>query len=152
MNIFTVETCPVRSAQALCDKHVVKMPVETAQMLSTAVVRHGGTSTYRPTHSRHPCTVWAGDSRQNFRWLVVHGMALCHEYTARYGKVHKSQAVIQACNDQAQLLPLSPGFVDQPICMPDEYRRDSVVESYREFYRGAKSHFATWKRNRPEWF
>lgn len=36
MNIFTTNDCPIISAQEMCDKHVVKMIVEYAQLMSTA--------------------------------------------------------------------------------------------------------------------
>jgi hypothetical protein len=39
------------------------------------------------------------------------------------------------------------------MAMPDEYKTDSVVESYRNYYIGAKISLASWKnREKPFWF
>ena len=90
MNIFVLDECPVISAQMQCDKHVVKMPLETAQMLCSVFHRHGlgDKVPYKEAHRNHPCTLWAGDSADNFIWLWKHGMELCFEYTRRYNKIH----------------------------------------------------------------
>ena len=90
MNIFVLSEDPVQAAQWQCDKHVVKMIIESAQMLSSAVVRHGGECIYKPTHKHHPCTIWAGDSHENWSWLYRHFVALSLEYEARYKKQHLS--------------------------------------------------------------
>lgn len=145
MNVFVLSTCPIEAAQMQCDKHVVKMVVETAQMLCTV-----GIGSYKPTHKNHPCTVWAGKSLENFEWLVAHGLALCDEYTYRYGRRHKTQDVIEAVlpPDRFETSGLTP-FA---LAMPDEYRKGDVVESYREYYK-SKASFAKWtKRAAPVWW
>ena len=99
MNIFYTDTDPVVAAQSLPDRHIVKMPVEAVQMLVSACVRNGmqpnvmtkkGTI-HKGGYHKHPCTVWAGDSAENAQWLWDWGMALCEEYTKRYGKTHFAQ-------------------------------------------------------------
>ena len=146
MNIFVVDTDPVLAARALCDRHVVKMVLETAQILSTI---SGGP--YRPTHQNHPCVLWAKASQRNYLWLVEHGQELGREYTRRYGKVHKSSQVI----DQLSTPPKSitrVGLTPFVQCLPDLYRGPSTVEAYRNYYHGEKSHFATWKTQPPPWW
>jgi len=153
MNIFVLHRDPVVAAQMQCDSHVVKMVLESAQMLCTAVNVLGGETPYKTAHVNHPCSVWARQSFGNFIWLYDHGMALAKEYTHRYGKVHKSQDVIQHClkqwaqNDAVQLN--DPRTTPHPLCMPDEYKTDNVVDSYRAFYIGDKSRFALWNKARP---
>ena len=106
MNIFVTDQCPIQSARNLPDKHIVKMPLETCQMLSIIysdwyygigqLHKLDGTP-YRTAHGafrKHPCTQWAAESYWNLSWLISHGMALCDEYTARYGKVHACQPAI----------------------------------------------------------
>ena len=91
MNIFVLHTDPEKAATMMCDKHVIKMVLETAQMLCT--IAHGmgyDGAPYRSTHKNHPCTVWAAKTSSNWSWLLRHGFALCDEYTKRYGKNHKS--------------------------------------------------------------
>ena len=106
MNIFVTDDCPIQSARNLPDKHIVKMPLETCQMLSIIysdwyygvgkLYKSDGTP-YRTAHGafrKHPCTIWAADNQYNLAWLIEHGLALCDEYTQRYGKVHTCLDVI----------------------------------------------------------
>ena len=97
MNIFVVDYNPVRAAKMLCDQHVVKMPLESAQILCAAYEQEK--APYRRTHYNHPCTIWTRTSKENYLWLIDHGLALCHEYTYRYQKVHKSEEVIRWCEE-----------------------------------------------------
>jgi len=156
MNIFVLDRSPQAAAQMQCDRHVVKMVLESAQMLCTAVNLLGGESPYKSNHINHPCSIWVRETLGNFIWLYDHGMALAKEYTHRYSKVHKSQAVIQHCMDQrAEGLPLYDlTTTEHPLCMPDQYRGDDVVTSYRAFYLGDKSRFAQWNKARtaPDWW
>ena len=119
-------------------------------MLSTAVNLLGGEARYKTAHVNHPCSVWARQSLGNFLWLYDHGMALAKEYTERYGKRHKSEEVIQDCMDEVRPLPLyNLKRTPHPLCMPDEYKTDDVVQSYRAFYLGDKVRFAQWNKTRP---
>ena len=106
MNIFVTDHCPIQSARNLPDKHIVKMPLETCQMLAIIysdwyygvgkLYKKDGTP-YRTQHGafrKHPCTIWAAEDKYNLAWLIEHGLALCFEYTARYDKVHTCQDVI----------------------------------------------------------
>ena len=147
MNIFLLDHNPVVAAQMQCDRHVIKMTLETAQILSTIT---GGP--YKPTHQNHPCTVWARETRTNFNWLVRHGLALSAEYTHRYGKRHKCQDIIEAiaANTPSDKFPV--GCTDFVKCMPDEYKVSDVVLSYRNYYH-SKAGFARWtKRDVPFWW
>ena len=146
MNIFVVDIDPSKAAQSLCDKHVVKMVLETAQILSTI---SGGP--YRPTHANHPCVLWAGATKRNYLWLVEHGWALCQEYTHRYGKVHKCQGVIESLRNPPATITRT-GLTPFVQCMPEEYRGPNAVEAYRRYYRADKSQFATWKTQPPSWW
>lgn len=128
-----------------CDKHVVKMIVESAQMLCT--VGHGA---YKPTHANHPCTKWASLSEANFEWLTAHALALCDEYTFRYGRRHKSQDVIE--NVQPPKAFSKVGLTPFALAMPDEFKSSDPVESFRAYYH-SKSSFAVWtKRKQPNWW
>lgn len=89
MNIFATDPDPSISARALDDSRLVKMTLETAQILSTA---YGGP--YRPTHRNHPCVLWAANDLRNAKWLADHGKALAAEYKRRFGRVHGSQPVL----------------------------------------------------------
>lgn len=157
MNIFYVSREPSLAARALCDKHIVRMPLESAQMLSTALQRHEGPvqGLYKPCHVNHPCTLWAGDSLDQWRWLCEHGKALCAEYTKRYGKKHKSEHIIDLADRLVRYssLPSAP-FSDPPLCMYEECKIGDVVDSYREFYHQGKSYFAKWAKETkpPDWW
>lgn len=97
MNIFVTNKCPKLSAQALDNKRVVKMVLETAQLLSSAIFINNNrnfNNIYKPTHLRHPCTIWAGTSSGNWNWLLQHFVALCAEYSLRYNKHHASEKIL----------------------------------------------------------
>tara|TARA_R110002096_G_scaffold323861_1_gene517997 strand:+ start:77 stop:574 length:498 start_codon:yes stop_codon:yes gene_type:complete len=159
MNIFHLSRCPIQSAQMQCDTHVVKMILETAQLLSTAHHVLDGDAAiggiYKKTHMNHPSAIWARETSGNYRWLYCHFVALCDEYTHRYGKTHLTQTKLK---DILYYLPTSIKHGDQtPIaqCMPDDYKVDSdPVTAYRSYYIGAKSDIANWNKARPApaWF
>ena len=106
MNIFVTDRCPIQSARNLPDKHIVKMPLETCQMLAiiysdwyygVGKLYKSDGKPYRTAHGafrNHPCTQWAAANQYNLAWLIKHGIALCDEYTARYDKVHTCEDVI----------------------------------------------------------
>lgn len=152
MNIFVLDLDPRQAAQMQVDKHVVKMILETAQLLSTARFLYGASGTYKPTHQGHPCTKWAAESAHNYAWLWHHGMALCEEYTFRYGKRHKSQDLFEG---ELRHIPAIPRIGRTPFAqaMPDEFKHPDPVIAYRRYYIGAKAHFAKWtNRAEPLWF
>ena len=97
MNIFYLDENPVIASQYHLDKHIVKMPLETAQILCTIHWTKGKEAPYKPTHLKHPCTLWVGESIKNYDWVCELGIALCKEYTYRYGKVHKCEEIINWC-------------------------------------------------------
>ena len=151
MNIFILDRDPKIAATMLCDKHVVKMIVETAQMLCTAASKLGHDVPYRPTHAKHPCTLWAGESASNWSWLIEHGLEMCDEYTRRYGRTHKTQAVIEWCRD-SNVGPKLGELTPFRLAMPNQYKCNDPVKSYRDYYIGEKAKFAKWKTSPPHWW
>ena len=107
MNIFVTSSCPDKCAEYLDDKRVVKMVLETAQILSTVVRFYGyeGKDVYKSTHKNHPCCVWARESKQNYLWLMRHFQALCVEYTNRFKKTHKSSYLYPELLALANIIP-----------------------------------------------
>ena len=155
MNIFFLDENPTMSAQYHVDKHVVKMILETAQLLCGVHHATAPDNTYVPyklSHKNHPCSIWTRTSLSNYLYLCELGLELCKEYTYRYGKRHKSQDVIEWCLINKPNVP-DVEFTEPAKAMPDEYKVGDVVQSYRNYYMGAKSGFATWKnRQKPFWF
>ena len=159
MNIFILDKDVKKCAQYHCDKHVVKMILETAQLLCGVhhVTAHDTAQVtdqvpYKLSHKNHPCSIWARESLSNYLYLCELGLELCYEYTHRYGKRHKSQDVIEWCLTNKPNI-LDKGFTEPAKAMPDEYKVDDVVQSYRNYYCGAKSGFAVWKmRDIPHWY
>jgi hypothetical protein len=156
MNIFVLDLDPVVAARMHCDKHVPKLCVEAAQMMASALRRHGATdevmpltksgTPYKGGYAHHPCTVWAGDSRDNFLWLADHAIFLSGEYARRFGKTHACTIPIADMRDKALTIPegdLTP-FAQ---AMPDEYRNDDVVKAYRAYYHSKT--FAKWEKGTP---
>ena len=153
MNIFVLDKDPAKAATMLCDKHIVKMIVETAQMLCTASHANGHVNTpYRPTHKNHPCTLWVNESKDNWDWLVAHGEEMCAEYTRRYGRIHKTQSVIEWCKNLGSSPKKSIGLTPFKQAMPPAYKHTDPVKAYRDYYRGEKSSFAKWRTHPPAWW
>lgn len=158
MNIFVLARDPYLAAKYHCDKHVVKMIIESGQMLSTALrfYGHSGHGLYKTSHFNHPCSVWVRQSRQNFEWLCCLMDGLLDEYHIRYGarkdKSHKCEAVFAEALRCMKFLPKTPS-TPHPKCMPDYCIVPNVVSSYRNYYVLEKSHFAVWKFSKtPAWY
>lgn len=152
VNIFILDNNHVKCAQSHCDKHIVKMVIETAQLLCSAHWMTGRKAPYRKTHASHPCSVWIRASIENYRWAIQHGMALCEEYTKRYGKIHKTQAVIKWCKENEPELP-DCGLTDFIQAMPDGFKNPDVVKAYRAYYKATKSEIARWNYSSvPDWW
>jgi hypothetical protein len=152
MNIFVLDEEPRTCAEYHCDKHVVKMILETAQMMCTVLNELGHNTPYKSTHSKHPCTLWLKQSLANYNWTLRLVKYLNREYQERYNKTieHKSWGVVRSLPTKI-LLPdteLTP-FAQ---AMPDEYKNVDPVIAYRTYYINDKKGFATWKNKTPSWW
>ena len=140
MNIFFLDKDPIRAAQMQYNKHVVKMVLESAQMLCTAhhYYGNGDSVPYKPCHMNHPSTKWVRQSADHYHWLYVHMLALGEEYKQRYNKEH---LVIKKCKHTLDKLPPripNRGFKQPPQCMPDEYKDECSINAYWKYYIGEK--------------
>ncbi len=158
MNIFVLHKNPDTAARMMLDKHVVKMPTESMQMICTIMDLYGFETPMKPVMLNHPCTIWARESSNNFQWLVDHCLALCKEYTIRYGRKHKVEEYMEKYANEIletnYVLKNEAGYEYTPFAqaMPDKYKNDDVVKAYRNYYLGDKWQFATWKTNAPKWW
>lgn len=154
MNIFVLDHDPVLAAQYHADTHVVKMVLESAQLLST--VHHlCGTwcpHMYRATHQRHPCTLWLMESQGNYTWCWHLLNSLCAEYTHRYQRVHATQALVPILANMPATLP-DAGLTAFTQAMPEGYRvPGDAVCAYRGYYRGGKAPLLKYtNRSIPHW-
>jgi hypothetical protein len=182
MNLFVLDNDATKAAQLQCNKHIPKMIVESAQMLSTvhrmldgklmrAPSKSGKTMSkhwvhpdpklddvlYKAVHMHHPCTVWTAESTANYDWHYEHFVALCDEYTYRYGKVHATDTLLRnILKNRPQRLKVGP-FTPQPLAMksnPECMNYRDIVGSYRAFYQTKQDRFKmVWTgRPVPEWF
>jgi len=154
VNRFILHQDPFIAARYHCDKHVVKMIVEEAQMLSTVHRLHGSTDErlYRATHRHHPCTVWAGETSANYMWGWMLLVGLCREYTLRYGKQHATSRLIRPLAAPPRGVH-DGGLTPFPQAMPEHLRGPDPVEAYRRFYLTEKVRFAKWTtRPEPPWW
>jgi hypothetical protein len=112
------------------------MVLETAQMLATAIQRHGGKATYKPTHQKHPSTLFVGDTRANYRWTLRHFSALCREYTRRYGKRHNCEDYLKEFIEGAKVIPEGK-LTAFPNCAANQSKGISYkhVEDVHEAYK-----------------
>ena len=142
MNIFYLSTDPEKAAQMMYNKHVVKMILESAQLLCTAHVISDGENAnvpYKVTHKNHPSAIWVRESVSNYIWLYDHMIALGKEYTRRYGKKHltiiKCSGVLSKAPANVTKTELTP----MPQCMPDQYKvPGNSVEAYWNYYEAEK--------------
>lgn len=185
MNLFFINQYLEGCALEACDKHVVKMILETAQLLYSAWWCRSGNlppselQPYRKTHINHPMSIWVRESKTNYQFACYYGLLLCHEYTQRYGKYHKTEAHIRQLYQwgfpplELEIPPaknakpidhayhdVPHGIQSIPLCMGKEYYiRDENnnllgVESYRNYYMSKQNNFSmTWKnKEHPQWF
>jgi len=151
MNIFVLNKDTRLAAQSHVNKHVVKMILETAQMLCSVFED----APYKKTHANHPCSIWARKSRENYLWLISLGEELHSEYQYRYGanKQHKSLAVILWCKSRVDQISFpESGLTDFAQAMPEEYRCVDPVRAYRTYYLNDKIDLLDWGvRGEPDW-
>lgn len=172
VNIFVLSEDPVQAAQDMCNKHVVKMIVESAQILSTVYrlkmeerwdclshkVADNFPRLYRATHVGHPAVKWVSSSVHNAEWLWQHQLALVQEYVNRYKKFHKTQTVINELDGVRYGMWKSFGdwrlHTEFVQCMPEAYRNSDAVTAYRSYYVGEKAKFARWAPHAkaPAWW
>ncbi len=152
MNIFILDKDIEKCAQYHCDQHVVKMTLESVQMLCTALNKKGFATPYKSTHIKHPCVLWVEESYDNFVWLKNLAFELNTEYRFRFEKEsdHKSIFVL---NEISNFEYESRGLTEFAQAMPDKYKiSGDAVKAYRQFYVAEKLKFARWtNRNVPEW-
>jgi hypothetical protein len=176
VNIFYLDNDPKTCAEMHLDKHVVKMIIEYAQLMSTAhrfldgeeytdLTANGRrikrwrmndeleNQLMKASHINHPSGVWCRTTDTNYKWLYNMWTHLLDEYTYRYGKIH-------ACARLRDTLAALPnnirqgGFTPPTPAMPDEVKiPNDVLKSYQNYYIQNKAHFAKWsKRPVPTWF
>ena len=167
MQLFFLSLCPREAAQMQCDKHVVKMCVETCQIISTVwwkvsrskhdLYRKLGWLVKQWTVPSHPSIRWVEQSHANYKWAMDHWGALLSEYTLRYGKVHAYQSMYNnmatmaadpsLCRDE--FVPMTKDFQ----AVPEEFKSDDPVTTYRKVYMEKKASFAVWKHGpTPQWW
>jgi hypothetical protein len=175
MNIFYLDDNVKTCATYHNDKHVVKMILEYAQLLSTAHRMLDGDEyidassgrrikrwrlknesmeniLYKASHINHPSAIWVRQSNNNYNWLMCLLQDLLQEYTYRYGKIHATDRLVYWLRKPPANIPV--GYFTQPTpAMPDEYKVPDSIQSYRNYYVGAKKTMAKWKKRPiPEWW
>ena len=160
MNIFYFYDCPIASAKAQPDKMLVKMPLETAQMLCTAHRELDGdeysdaNGLYKRAYWNHPCTIWTRKSKGNYQWLYDHFLALGDEYTYRYGKTHASvKKLSKPLHFCPENIKRCMNMTPVAQAMPDQYKDDDPIKAYRNYCINEKD-YAKWEkgRNKPKWW
>ena len=152
MNIFVLDKNIEKCARYHCDQHVVKMILESVQMLCTALNKKEIITPYKSTHQNHPCVLWVERSFDNFSWLRNLAFALNNEYRFRFEKEvdHKSISVLNELSNHEYE---KRGLTEFAQAMPEKYKvPGDAVRAYRQFYLGEKMAFAKWtKRSIPDW-
>ena len=154
MNIFYLHECPDKAARLQYNKHVVKMILESAQMLCTAHHCYGDkyqveNVPYKQAHLNHPSTIWTRRSKSTYMWLYNHMIALGDEYKKRYGKTHLS---ITKCKDFLAIPPRhiqGDDWCQPPQAMPDEYKTECSIQAYWNYYIGEKHVVVNHNKEKP---
>jgi len=151
MNIFVLDNDPDISAQYLCDQHVVKMIVESAQLLSNSYYYNSNNNSvlppYKLTHKNHPCSIWVRSSLDNYLWLLKHLEGLKNEFIVRYK--HDNHKTFAHIDFFRSILPEIPiiGLTEFVQAMPDKYKVNfDPIKAYRNYYKGEKLKFAKYER------
>lgn len=179
MNIFVLNENPKQAAWDMCNKHVVKMILESCQLLSTAhhvldgvqitrTAKNGRKfTTYensrkdfffppllRCTMVNHPCTIWTRSSYLAYNWLWLHVKEMLRVYEVRYNKIHAYDSLVQHSLIHApKNIPTTSDLPPFVQAMPEQYKKENAVEAYRAYYIGDKSRFAVWPHNEiPKWY
>lgn len=152
MNLFYLDKCHTKNAEYHADKHM-KMLLESCQLLCTTFHLQGIQAPYRKTHENHPSAKFTRASRANFQWVIDYATALSKENFIRYGKIHKSTAVVSWAHENMGKLSFpKEEMTEFALAMPDEFKTSCPIESYRNYYREAKKHLHSWKnRDKPYW-
>jgi hypothetical protein len=175
MNVFYLDNNPAIAAKYHCDRHVVKMIIEYAQLMSTAhrvldgnvyidktangrnIKRWRLPDTredilYKASHINHPSGVWCRSSSENYKWLFELFRNLCGEFTMRYHKIHKTQELTDILIKAPMNIP-DHNFYEPPPAMPEYCKiSNNSIASYRKYYIEEKNRFATWKSQIPDWY
>lgn len=183
MNIFYLDEDIDKCAEYHVDSHVVKMPTEGAQMLTTAIwvdhflgfvpraltkeelsvintekaaqpsIEERTFTRFLPAHINHPCTIWARSSSANYEWLFAYVDALNCEWQYRYRHDHNHKSFAACMRLPSPRNLVGNELTPRPLCMPDEYKDENVINAYRMYYMAEKADFAVWKRrNKPDWW
>ena len=156
MNIFAVDRDPIKAARQLPDRHVTKMILESAQMLSIVYSSHywdigevmkiDGTpfKTAKGAFKKHPCTIWVAQETHNCAWLIQHALGLCSEFKIRYNKLH---GLTKSLFEAKKLFHREVGrtitehtWVDGfARAMPDEFKLDNTIDDVEAYQRYVNS-------------
>lgn len=171
MNIFYLAEDPHQSAEMHCDKHVVKMILEYAQLMSTAHRMCDGTQyidsssgrrikrwrlddaamesvLYKASHVNHPSAIWVRSNSRQYNYMYKMFLALCTEYTHRYDKTHATDCLLRQPLAEVPANIPDGEFAPPPQCMPEIYKDESTIQAYKKYYIGDKKSMHKWK-NRP---
>jgi hypothetical protein len=156
VNLFAFSESPHEAARFHCDAHVVKMILETAQMMSTAVhvlepeAAKGWVGLYKPTHINHPCSVWVRASSANYEWTSELACGLIWSFRDRFGHSHKTEGLLALLTlfNPSPEGPLTP-FAQ---AMPEECKGLDPVAAYKRYFNMHKQHIARWRNGQPDWY
>lgn len=161
MNIFILSDTPYHAAIQQCDAHVVKMVLESTQLLCNCFPENTFPGQYKRTHYNHPCSIWARESLLNFGWLLDHAHWLALEYHKRYGRIHKCRTVLDIIElidyskyfDKFEQTPFALAMPDSCIQFNEKGDIDPI-KSYRTYYitkSKTMKRFTYTGRTAPEW-
>ena len=168
MNLFLLSRKHKKNVRYHCNKHVVKMILETCQLLYAAAHVGGAPleglehKPYKLTHKWHPTSIWVRKSRNNWNYALKFAVELCEEYTRRYGKVHACAKHFKQLAKIGYYPPMETRPIKNvcgkikgtectpfPLAMPVEcvVYKDGEVDPVRSYKRYYRTKYKEWKEN-----
>jgi hypothetical protein len=159
MQLFILDYEPCVSAQMMSDCHIIKMCLETAQILSSVRFNKGFEHNEiipKPYNTKHP-VITAIDNQEKINWLLDYNRAIHSEYVYRFNKHH---AYFKLIEFYEHLRDNSIKYYDKSkLNFARDFKdftttKTDLIESFREYYKMKKSIIKRWKytkRSEPEW-
>lgn len=159
MNLFATHASPIIAAKSLCCRHIVKMPSETVMLLNNAFGQLNVKGKQKAYYN-HPASIFTRKTKKNFDWVILHGLALCEEYSRRYKRRHASQDAIESFQQKGKNLTFQESGLTEFVRCFSEFKTEldatepNTIKAYEKFYWLDKREFARWPsiKEIPEWW
>lgn len=159
MQLFVLDYDPGRAAVMLCDVHLRKMCLETAQILSGVLFWQGRAllpGMPKVYNAAHP-VIRAVETPQKINWVLLYNLALHKEYFRRFGKKHAYSDLAEKYQHLMYQDQVKTSFADLTFARDFkgvEITEPDIVQAYRQYYCFKKKLLKRWSYTNtcePDW-